>query len=98
MDGPIPDRKAVRYSVCYHRPRGGVLAIFYFICAIRSKQTPTLHPLLAKTFSVMGHPLEYAFVYSTFTDNSKGGCPKTSLTLKGRGSDPTKHTLSWKEK
>ena len=29
---------------------------------------------------VMGHPLEYTFVYSTFTDDSKGGCPRTSRT------------------
>ena len=29
---------------------------------------------------VMRHPLDYTFVYSTFTDNSEGRCPNTSLT------------------
>ena len=38
---------------------------------------------------VIGHPLEYTFVYLTFTDDSEGGCPKTSRTREAeKGSQP----------
>ena len=36
--------------------------------------------VLPEVAFVMGHPLEYTFVYSTFTDDSEGRCPNTSRT------------------
>ena len=34
--------------------------------------------------SVMGHPLNYTFLYTIVTDDSEGRCPNTSLTQRGR--------------
>ena len=67
------------------------LASLVYLCA-RLFEAPNVF------VCVIRHPLEYTFVYATFTDDSESGCPKTSLTLRGKESDPTKHTSSWKEK
>ena len=47
----------------------------------------------------MGHPLDYTFVYSTFTDDSKGGRPNTSLTQEAEeASQPNKCLVEKKKR
>ena len=47
---------------------------------------------------VMGHPLEDAFVYSTFTDDSKGKWPKTSRTREAEEANQPNKRLVEKKK